>query len=94
MMNLQPAQYASWLKKVHDPAWTTHRYRDAKDRTMMSAILDLEESLKETERLRKALIEAVNVLATIHDCSGLEVIDTGIQTLAGRGCDEARAALK
>lgn len=28
---LQPAQYASWLKKAHDPEWTEHRYRTAQE---------------------------------------------------------------
>src|SRR5580692_8519971 len=44
-MHLQPNQYASWLKKAHDPEWTEHRYRTAQDRAMVSAILDLEEAL-------------------------------------------------
>lgn len=53
-------------------------------------IRELEEQLA---RMRIALHKAAEDLAIIHDSCGLEVIDTGIQTIAGRACDEAIASL-
>jgi len=44
-------------------------------------------------KLETALTAAANDLACIHDSSSLAVIDMGIQTIAGRACDAARAAL-
>lgn len=41
---LQPAQYESWLRKVDDPEWVNHRYRDAKDNAMASAIRELRDA--------------------------------------------------
>jgi hypothetical protein len=61
-MHLQPSQYASWLKKAHDPEWTEHRYRTAQDRAMVSAILDLETALARIAELEAALKDS----ATIH----------------------------
>ncbi len=49
--------------------------------------------LGKRECLRNALRNAANELAVIHDSSSLEVIDAGIQTIAGRACDAARSAL-
>lgn len=51
---LQPAQYESWLRKVDDPDWYEHRYRDSKDRAMVSAIRELRAALSELSELRNA----------------------------------------
>jgi hypothetical protein len=50
---LKPEQYSSWCKKVDDPEWTEHRYRDAKDKAMANAIRELraaEAALSEAQR--------------------------------------------
>lgn len=59
---LQPAQYASWLRKVDDPDWYEHRYRDAKDRAMVSAIRELREALA---MLAQKDVEIARALALI-----------------------------
>ena len=63
--HLQPAQYASWLKKAHDPDWWNHRYRegDANGRAAANAVLDLEaarlahDTLTELVREMKTALE-------------------------------------
>src|SRR6185312_16640277 len=41
--------------------------------------------------LERALKEAADDFAVMHDSCRLELIDTGMQLIAGRACDEARA---
>ena len=43
--------------------------------------------------LERALKSAADDFAVMHDSCRLELIDTGMQLIAGRACDEARAAL-
>jgi len=65
--HLQPAQYASWLKKAHDPDWWNHRYRegDANGRAAANAVLDLEaarlahDTLTELVREMKTALEGL-----------------------------------
>ena len=52
---LQPAQYDSWLRKVDDPDWCEHRYRDSKDSAMVSAIRELRAALSQRAELLAAL---------------------------------------
>ena len=66
---LQPAQYDSWLRKVDDPDWYEHRYRDQKDSAMASAIRELRDVLAQ----RKELLEALSYALVIR---GIECLHT------------------
>lgn len=55
LKHLQPAQYESWLRKVDDPDWYGHRYRDQKDHAMASAIRELRDALSQRNELLEAL---------------------------------------
>ena len=48
---LQPSQYESWLRKADDPEFTEHRYRDAKDRALISFARELRDCIAEIDRL-------------------------------------------
>lgn len=55
LKHLQPAQYESWLRKVDDPDWYEHRYRDQKDHAMASAMRELRDALSQRNELLEAL---------------------------------------
>lgn len=64
---LIPAQYQSWCKKVDDPNWVHHRYRDAKDNAMASAIRELRDSRAQVERLTQERNSALVTLASSEE---------------------------
>ena len=55
LKHLQHQQYESWLRKVDDPDWCEHRYRDSKDSAMASAIRDLRDHAAIVEKLERKL---------------------------------------
>ena len=50
---LQPSQYESWLRKADDPDWTEHRYRDSKDRALVSFARELRDCLATLDKAQE-----------------------------------------
>jgi hypothetical protein len=73
MTHLQPAQYASWLRKAHDPDWTEHRYRTALDRAMVSAILDLEAAREEIATLSRVVDQDFDDFHEMLECDAVSL---------------------
>ncbi len=65
--HLQPAQYESWLRKINDPDWYEHRYRDSMDRAMVSAIRELVEVREIATELYDCLEAAVKIIGHPDD---------------------------
>lgn len=97
MRHLQPAQYASWLKKAHDPEWIEHRYRTPVDGAMASAILDLEECMAIAKELREALEEITppmlheNATCHVGICSQAECGQCGRIMRANAAIERAKS---
>lgn len=81
---LQPAQHGSRLKKIDDPDWCEHRYRDNKDRAMTSAIRELRNVLAQRAELLEALKELLFASAGLVEDKYLRDVREVIAKAEGR----------
>ena len=84
---LQPSQYESWLRKADDPDWYEHRYRDAKDRALVSFARELRDCIATLDRAlahRQMLLDQVRSEPTT---TGKYGSDHPVDALAQPLCD-------
>lgn len=87
LSHLRPEQYESWLRKIDDPDWVHHRYRDAKDNAMANAVRDLRDVISQNNDLLKTLKLVNRVLYP-----GNRTMDDMMRDM-GYACDRCRYAI-